>query len=85
MNRSPYGSKQASTAWHGHLVVILKGLDFDHNLADACVFRFVEAGHVAVIAVVHVDDMFAVVLEERFDRFCDDFSHLLPINSLGEL
>ena len=28
-------------------------------LADACVFRLIEEGRVAIIAIVHVDDIFA--------------------------
>ena len=42
-------------------------------------------GSVAVIAVVHVDDIFAVGRKERCDQFCDDLNHLVPINNLGEL
>ena len=35
--------------------------------------------------MVHVDDIFAVGRKERCDRFCEDLSHLVPINNLGEL
>ena len=41
------------------------GLGFQQCLADACVFRLVEEGRVAIIAVVHVDDIFAVGLKCR--------------------
>ena len=60
LNRSLYRLKQASRSWHTHLVDRLKSLGFEQSLADACVFRLIEAGSVAVNAVVHVDDIFAV-------------------------
>ena len=85
LNRSLYGLKQASRSWHKHLVTRLKSLGFEQNLADACVFRLIEAGSVSVIAVVHVDDIFAVGRKERCDRFCEDLGNLVPINNLGEL
>ena len=85
MNRSLYGWKQALRSWNGHLVVHLKSLGFEQSLADACVVRLIEAGSVAIIAVVHVDDIFAVSRKGRCDRFCEDLNHLVPINSLGEL
>ena len=77
--------KQTSRSWHSHLVIRLKSLGFELSLADACVFRLVEAASVSIIAVVHVDDIFAVGRKERCDRFCEDLSHLVPINNLGEL
>ena len=45
----------------------------------------VEAGSVSIIAVVHVDDIFAVGRKEKCDRFCEDVNHLVPINNPGEL
>ena len=60
LNRSLYGLKQASRSWHSHLVIRLKSLGFEQTLADPCVFRLIEAGSVFIIAVVHVDDIFAV-------------------------
>ena len=48
-------------------------------------FPIDRAGSVSVIAVVHVDDIFAVGREDRCDRFCEDLNHLVPINNLGEL
>ena len=47
-------------------------------------FSIYRGGAVAVIAVVHVDDIFAVGRKERYDRFCEDLNHLAPINNLGE-
>ena len=38
-----------------------------------------------MIAVVHVDDIFAVVLKGTCDRFCEDLRYLIPINNLGDL
>ena len=60
LNKSLYGLKQALRTWHAHLATCLKTLGFQRCLADACVFRLVEEGRVAIIMVVHVDDIFAV-------------------------
>ena len=69
LNRSLYGLKQASRSWHKHQVARLKSLGFEQSLADPFVLRLIEAGYVAVIAVVHVDDIFAVGRKERCGRF----------------
>ena len=86
LNRSPYGLKRASRPWHSPLVIRIKSLGFEQSLANACVFRLVQrAGSVYIIAVVHVEDIFAVGCKERCDRFCEDSNHLVSINNLGEL
>ena len=69
LNKSLYGLKQASRSWHAHLTTCLETLDFQQCFADACVFRLVEEGRVAIIADVHVDDIFAVGLKSRCDVF----------------
>ena len=69
LNKSLYGLKQASRSWHAHLTTCLNTLGFQQCLADACVFRLVEEGRIAIIAVVHVDDMFAEGLKSRCDVF----------------
>ena len=76
-----------SRSWHSHLFIRLKSLGFEQSLADECVFRLIEAASVSTIAVVHVDDIFAVGRKERCDRFFEHLNHLLtvPINNLGEL
>ena len=56
-----------------------------HALADACVFRSVEEGRVAIIAVVHADDIFAVGLKSRCDVFQDELNRIVPVKNLGEL
>ena len=84
-NRSVYGVKQASTSWHSHLGIRLISTGFEASLADACVFRLMEAGSVSSIAVVHIDDSFAVGRNTRCDRFGKNFSHVVPINNLGEI
>ena len=58
LNKSLYELKQASRSWHAHITSCLKTLGFQQCLVDACVFRLVEEGRVAIIAVVHVDDIF---------------------------
>ena len=68
-NKSLYRLKQASRSWHAHLTSCLKTTGFQQCLADVCVFRLVEEGRVAIIAVVHVDDIFAVGLKSRCDVF----------------
>ena len=85
LNKSLCGLKQASRSWHAHLTTCLKTLGFQQCLADACVFRFVEEGRVAIIAVVHVDDIFAVGLKSRCDVFRDELNRMVPVKNLGEL
>ncbi|CAB1114007.1 unnamed protein product [Ectocarpus sp. CCAP 1310/34] len=44
-----------------------------------------EEGHVIMIIVVHVDDMFAVEQNERGDNFGRDLNEMVPVKNLGEL
>ena len=85
LNKSLYGLKQAFRSWHAHLTTCLKTIGFQQCLADACVFRLVEEGRVAIIAVVHVDDIFAVGLKSRSDVFRDDLNRMVPVKNLSEL
>ena len=85
LNKNLYGLKQASRSWHAHLTTCLKILNFQQCLADACVFRLVEEGRVAIIAVVHVDEIFAVRLKSRCDVFRDDLNRTVLVKNLGEL
>ena len=85
LNKSLYELKQASRSWHAHLTTCLKTLGFQQCLADVCVFRLVEEGRVAIIAVVHVDDIFAVRLKSRCDVFRDELNRMVPVKDLGEL
>ena len=85
LNKSLYGLKQASRSWHAHLTTCLNTLGFQQCLADACVFCLVEEGRVAIIAVVHVDDIFAVGLKSRCDLFRDELNRMVPVKNLGEL
>ena len=50
-----------------------------------CVFRLVEEGRVAIIAVVHVDGIFAVGLKSRYDIFRDELNRMVPVKNLGGL
>ena len=45
----------------------------------------IEAGSVFILAVVRVNDIFAVGRKERCERFCEDSNHLVHINNVGEL
>ena len=85
LNRGLYGLKQASRSCHSRLVIRPKSIGLEQSLAHACVFRLIEAGSVDVVAVIHVDDIFAVGRKGRCDRICEDLKHLFPINGLGEL
>ena len=85
LNKSLYGLKQVSWSWHAHLTTCLKKLSFQQCLADACAFRSIEEGRVAIIAVVYVDDMFAVGLESRCDVFRDELNRMAPAKNLGQL
>ena len=85
LNKSLYGLKQAFRSWHAHLTTYLNTLGFQQCLADACVFRLVEEGRIAIIAVIHVDDIFAVGLKSRCDVFRDELNRMVPVKYLGEL
>ena len=85
LNKSLNGLKQASRSWHAHLTTCLKTLGFQQCLADACVFRLVEEGRVAIIAVVYVDDIFDVDLKSRCDTFRDELNQMVPVKNLGGL
>ena len=39
----------------------------------------------AIIAAVHVDDIFAVRLKNRCDVFRDELNQMVPVKNLGEL
>ena len=53
---------------------------------DRCMcFPFVEDGRVAITAVVHVEDIFAVGQKERCDRLCVDLNQTIPVKNLGDL
>ena len=49
-----------------------------------CVFRLIEDGRVAITAVVHIDDIFAVGQKKRRDRLCVDLNRTIPVKNLGE-
>ena len=85
LNKSSYGLKQASRSWHAYFTSCLKTLGFQQCLANVCVFRLVEEGRAAIIAVLHVDDIFAVGLKSRCDVFRDELNRMVPIMNLGEL
>ena len=65
LNKSLHGLKQASRTWHAHLTTCLKRQGFEQCMTEVCVFRLIENGHVAITAVVHVDDIFAVDRRKR--------------------
>ena len=55
-------------------------------MTDVCVFRLIEDERVAITAVVHVDDIFAVGQKKRCDRLCIDLNRIIPVkNLLGDL
>ena len=85
LNKSVYGLKQASRTCHAHLTTCLKRLGFEQCMADVCVFRLIEDRRVAITAVVHVDDIFAVRQKERCDRLCVDLNRTIPVKNLGDL
>ena len=60
LNKRLYGLKQASR----------KRLSFEQCVTDICIFRLIEDTRVAITAVVHVDDVFAVGQKERCNRLC---------------
>ena len=54
-------------------------------MTDLCVFGLIEDGRVAITAVVHVDDIFAVGQKERCDRLCVDLNRTIPVKTLSDL
>ena len=55
-------------------------------MTDVCVFNLIEDhGRVAITAVVHIDDIFAVGQKERCDRLCVDLNQTIPVKNLGDL
>ena len=88
LNKSVYGLGQASRSWQAHLTSCLKMLlvGIKQCLGDACVFRLVREGRMAIIAIVHVDDIFAIGPKKSgYNRFRDESSHLVQVKNLGEL
>ena len=85
LNKSLYRLKQASRTWHAHLTTCLKRLGFEQIMTDVCVFRLIKDGRVAITAVVHVDDIFAVGQKERCDRLWVDLNRTIPVKNQGEL
>ena len=79
-----YRLKQASQQWHNHLLRGMRGLGFEQCGADAFLTRLVE-GAVSIVVVVHVDDIIAMGLKSRCDKFCEDLNQFVPISNLGEL
>ena len=85
LNKRLYGLKQASRTWHAHLTTCLKRLGFEQCMTDLYVFGLIEDGRVAITAVVHVDDIFAVGQKERCDRLCVDLNRTIPVKTLSYL
>ena len=84
--KSLYGLKQASRTWHAHLTKCLKRLGFEQYMTDVFVFRLIEDHErVAITAVVHVDDIFAIGQKERCYRLCVDLNQTIPVKNLGDL
>ena len=54
-------------------------------MSDVRVFRLIEDERVAITAVVHVDDIFAVEQKEGCDRLCVDWNRMIPVRNLSEL
>lgn len=82
--RSLYDLQNALRSWRKHLVARMKGLEFEQRLADPCGFRLIEAGSVSVIAVVHVNGIFAVGRKNKCARFCEDSAKLVSISNVCE-
>ena len=67
--RSLCGLKQASRQWNHHLLRGMRDLGFKQCEADGCVIRLIEKGAVSIVVVVHVDDIFAMRLKSKCDKF----------------
>ena len=62
-----------------------KCLGFEQCAADACVMRLIEKGAIAMLVVVHVDDIFYIGRKSRREKFDRDLIEYVPISNLGEL
>ena len=82
-----YVLKQASRTWYARLTTCLKRLSFEQCVTDVCVFCLKEDGRVAITTVVHVDDIFVVLIgqKERCSKFCVDLNRTISIKNLGKL
>ena len=85
LGRSLYRLRQASRSWHQHLMRGMKCLGFEQCAADACVMRLMEKGAIAMVVVVHVDDIISIGLKSRCEKFGRDLNEYVPISNLGEL
>ena len=85
LGRSLYGLRQSSRTWRNHLMRGLKCLEFESCAADACVMRLTGHSVVAMIVVVHVDDILSIGLKSRCDKFGVDLNRYIPVTNLGEL
>ena len=85
LNKSRYGSKQASRSCHAYWTTCLQQLGFQQCFADASVFRFEKQGHVAITAVIYVDDIFDVGRKSRCGYFCEDLCGIVPVKNLRDL
>lgn len=47
--------------------------------------RLIEGGFLSAIADVDADIIFALKRKSTCDCFCEDLSHLVPLNNFGEL
>ena len=54
-------------------------------MSDVCVFRLIEDGRLAITAVAHVDNSFALGKKKRCDSLCVDLYPTIPVKNLGEL
>ena len=48
-------------------------------------FRLIKDGRVAITAVVHVDNIFAIVQKERCERLCVDVHRTITVKKVGEI
>lgn len=71
LNKSLYRLNQASRSWYAHLAAYFKSVSFNQPAADACGFRLIEGGQMAVTVAVCVDDTFAVGFKRRCDQVSD--------------
>lgn len=65
LDRALYGCVESASLWYDNLTGTLKGLGFEKNLYDQCMFNTVSKTGAQVTVTVHVDDLYVTCCEKQ--------------------